>query len=86
LRLFYVLRAGIQWKALPKEFGAASAVHRHFRFWREQGFFKAPWSADLAAYDEAGGIRRSCPSAGGCMAKAPLAREAAGRNPTDRGK
>jgi transposase len=37
--IFYVLRTGIQWKAHPKEFGAASAIRRYFRFWCEQGFF-----------------------------------------------
>jgi len=31
--ILYVLRAGIQWKALPKSFGASSAAHRHFMFW-----------------------------------------------------
>jgi transposase len=26
--IFYVLRTGIQWKALPKEFGSSSSVHK----------------------------------------------------------
>ena len=39
--IFYVLRTGVQWKALPKEFGASSAIHRYFQFWCEQGFFEA---------------------------------------------
>jgi transposase len=84
--IFYVLRTGIQWKALPKAFGAASAVHRYFRFWCEQGFFKTLWAAGLAAYDEAAGIQWDWLSADGCMTKAPLAQETVGRNPTDRGK
>ena len=50
--ILYVLSTGIQWKALPAEFGSSSSVHRYFRAW----------------------------------AKAPTALEAAGRNPTDRGK
>jgi hypothetical protein len=32
--MFYVLRSGIQWKAVPKTFGVASAVHRYVRFRR----------------------------------------------------
>jgi transposase len=84
--IFYVLRTGIQWKALPREFGAASAIHRYFRFWCEQGFFKTLWVAGLAAYDEATGIQWNWLSADGCMTKAPLAQEAVGKNPTDRGK
>jgi transposase len=84
--IFYVLRTGIQWKALPKDFCASSAVHRYFRFWCEQGFFKALWAAGLAAYDETEGIQWEWLSAGGCMTKAPVARETVGKNPTDRGK
>jgi transposase len=30
--IFFVLRTGIQWKALPKAFGSSSAVHRYFHF------------------------------------------------------
>ncbi|APM37733.1 transposase [Clostridium kluyveri] len=29
--ILYVLRTGVQWKALPKEkFGASSSIHRYF--------------------------------------------------------
>lgn len=31
--IIYVLRTGIQWKALPKEYGSSSSVHRYFRKW-----------------------------------------------------
>jgi transposase len=54
--IFYVLRTGIHWKTLPERFGAASAIHRCFRFWCEQGFFKALWIAGLQTYDETTGI------------------------------
>jgi transposase len=84
--IFYVLRTGIQWNALPKAMGASSTVHRYFRFWCDQGFFKALWEAGLAIYDELEGIKWSWLSADGCMTKAPLARETVGKNPTDRGK
>jgi transposase len=84
--IFYVLRTGIPWKALPRDFGASSAVHRYFRFWYEEGFFKALWSAGLASYEEVAGIRWEWLNADGCMTKAPLAPETVGRNPTDPGK
>ena len=84
--IFYVLRTGIQWKALPKTFGAASAIHAYFLFWREQSFFQSLWVAGLEAYDEAKGIDWTWLSGNGCMTKAPLAQEAVGKNPTDRGK
>jgi len=84
--IFYVLRTGIQWKALPSSFGAASAVHQYFMFWCEKGFFQALWAAGLSQYDEAKGIDWTWLSGDGCMTKAPLAQETVGKNPTDRGK
>jgi len=84
--IFFVLRTGIQWKALPKDFGASSAVHRYFMFWSEAGFFKALWACGLRKYDEAKGINWTWLSGDGCMTKAPLAQETVGANPTDRGK
>jgi len=77
--IFYVLRTGIQWKALPKTFGAASAIHAYFLFWCEQGFFQALWVAGLEEYDEAKGIDWTWLSGDGCMAKAPLAQETVGK-------
>ena len=38
--ILYVLRTGCQWKALPKEYGSGSAVHRHFQEWGEAGFLR----------------------------------------------
>ena len=83
----YVLRTGCQWKALPKErFGSASAVHKRFLEWEEAGFFETLWKAGLAEYDEMEGIAWRWQSVDGAMMKAPLAQEAVGPNPTDRGK
>jgi transposase len=84
--IVYVLRTGCQWKALPKEFGSASAIHLHFQQWHRAGFFVGLWRAGLAEYDEMEGIAWDWQSVDGAMAKAPLALECAGANPTDRGK
>ena len=84
--IVYVLRTGCQWKALPKSFGSASAIHTHFQAWRQQGFFLALWQAGLAEYDELEGIAWEWQSIDGTQGKAPLAQEAVGNNPTDRGK
>ncbi len=85
--IMYVLRTGCQWKALPKErFGSPSAIHAHFKNWMRAGFFVALWRAGLAEYDEMEGIAWRWQSIDGAMDKAPLAQEAVGRNPTDRGK
>jgi transposase len=84
--IVYVLRTGCQWKALPKEFGSASAVHLHFQQWHRAGFFVTLWRAGLAEYDEMEGIAWDWQSVDGAMVKAPLAIECVGANPTDRGK
>jgi hypothetical protein len=44
------------------------------------------WQERLLTYDELKGLGWEWQSMDGSMVKAPLAREAAGRNPTDRGK
>ncbi len=84
--IVYVLRTGIQWKALPREFGSASAVHQYFQNWHRAGFFQKLWQAGLAEFDGMHGIAWQWQSADGAMGKAPLATECTGRNPTDRGK
>jgi transposase len=85
--IVYVLRIGIQWKAVPKErFGSPSAIHRYFLEWQKAGFFARLWKAGLAEYDEMEGIAWQWQSIDGGMNKAPLALEEVGRNPTDRGK
>ncbi len=85
--IVYVLRTGIQWKALPKErFGSPSSVHAYFRQWEKTGVFLALWQAGLAEYDEMEGIAWQWQSIDGEMGKAPLALKAIGPNPADRGK
>jgi len=84
--IVYVLRTGCQWKALPREYGSASAVHLHFQKWQEAGFFLRLWRSGLAEYDEMEAIAWNWQSIDGAMHKAPLASECVGLNPTDRGK
>jgi transposase len=85
--IVYVLRTGCQWKALPKgRFGSASSIHKYFRAWLKVGLFETLWKEGLAEYDEMEGIAWKWESIDGAITKAPLAREAVGPNPTDRGK
>ena len=84
--IVYVLRTGCQWKAVPKEFGSASAIHKHFQQWQRAGFFLALWRSGLAEYDDLEGIAWDWQSIDGAMVKAPLALTCVGPNPTDRGK
>jgi len=85
--IIYVLRTGIQWKALPKEkFGSSSAVHRYFQAWSKAGFFKKLWKKGLAEYDAMEGIAWEWQSIDGTYVKCPMGRDETGKNPTDRGK
>ena len=84
--ILYVLRTGCQWKAVPKEYGAGSSIHKYFQEWEAAGFFEKLWSMALEEYDKEKGIGWEWQSGDGCMVKAPLVHEAAGHNPTDRGK
>ena len=85
--IVYVLRTGCQWKALPSErFGSASAIHKRYLEWQQSGVFEALWKGGVAEYDDVEGIAWRWQSIDGAMMKAPLAQEAVGPNPTDRGK
>jgi transposase len=70
--IFYVLRTGIQWKALPRCLGAASTVHDRFQLWVEQGVFESMWELGLKEYAEKVGIEWEWNAMDGAMVKAPL--------------
>lgn len=54
--IVYVLRTGLQWKALPRERGASTTVYNRFRLWEKQGFFMRLWQNGLQEYDELVGL------------------------------
>lgn len=84
--IVYVLRTGCQWKALPRYYGSASAIHKRFQAWFLAGFFLSIWQEGLAEYDDLEGIAWEWQRIDGAVCKAPLATECVGRNPTGRGK
>lgn len=73
--IFYVLRTGIQWKAVPQEFGSGSTIHARFQEWRGQGVFKKLWEIGVEEYDELKGIGWKFQCMDGAMTKAPLGGE-----------
>ena len=73
--LFYVLRTGCQWKAVPPEFGSGSTLHRYFQKWVKRGVFRKLWRAGLLEYDQRKGIQWEWQSMDGAMTKAPLGGE-----------
>jgi transposase len=70
--IFYILRTGCQWKALPRSLGAPSTVHDRFQEWQQAGVFKQMWIDGLLEYDEMVGIDWEWQSMDGVMTKAPL--------------
>lgn len=84
--IFYILRTGIQWKALPRCLGAPSTVHDRFQSWQKAGVFKELWRFSLIAFDMRVGIDWEWQSIDGAITKAPLGQEKTGANPTDRAK
>lgn len=73
--IFYVLRTGCQWKAMPEEFGSGSAVHAYFQEWVQRGVFHKLWRLALEEYDDLEGIDWQWQSLDGAMTKAPLGGE-----------
>ena len=84
--IFFVLRTGIQWKALPKDMGSGSAVHKYFQDWQEAGFFLELFRAGLLEYEQCRGIDWQWQSIDGCKVESPLGVDEVGPNPVDRGK
>ena len=87
--MVYVLRTGIIWNTLPREkFGgmSSSALHDKFQQWSVAGVFTKIWQRGLAEYDELQGISWAWQAADSVSIEAPLARESADRDLTDRGK
>ncbi len=84
--ILWVLRTGCQWKAVPKQLGSGSTLHRRFQQWVRVGTFRRLWNTLLKCYDEVRGIGWSWQSLDSIMTKAPLGGEGTGPNPTDRAK
>jgi len=89
--IFYVLRTGCQWNALPRSLGASSTLHDRFQEWGEAGFFERLWKEGLLEYDMKKGIDWEWQSMAGAMTKAhfggkrPVRIRPTGRNPARRG-
>jgi transposase len=73
--IFYVLRTGCQWKALPSSLGAPSTVHDRFQKWRESGVLEKMWQASLLEYEARKGIDWTWQAMDGAITKAPLGGE-----------
>ncbi|HTP24880.1 MAG TPA: IS5 family transposase [Anaeromyxobacteraceae bacterium] len=84
--IFYVLRTGCQWKALPRCPGVPSAAHARFQEWQAAGAFSALWREGLLSDDEVKSLDWTWQPMDGAVTKALLGGKATGPNPTDRAK
>ena len=73
--VLYVVRTGCQWKAVPREFGSGSTVHRRFQRWVERGVWETMWRLLLQYYDAAESLEWTWQSADASLHKAPLGGE-----------
>jgi putative transposase len=84
--IFFILRTGIQWKALPRQYGAKSTVYDRFRYFARQGLFIRLWQDSVTLYDEFHGIDWEFLAMDGCHSMAPLGGKDTGPSYKHRGK
>jgi putative transposase len=84
--IYYLLKTGMQWKALPNCFGSSSAVHRSFQKLRAENFFEMLWHKELQEYDQIHKLDLENQSGDCAHIKAPLGQEKTGISPVDRRK
>lgn len=70
--VFYKLRTGCQWNAIPRAFGPSSTIHDYFQRWVTSGLFEKLWELALKEYDELVGVQWSHQSIDASNVKAPL--------------
>lgn len=84
--IFYLLRTGCQWSALPRSLGAPSTVHDRFQFWLQAGVFLKLWQLGLLVYDQLKGIDWLWQAMDGSQVLAPLGGESCGSSFKHHGK
>lgn len=73
--IYYVMRTGCPWKAVPSQFVSGSSLHRYFQEWCDRGVFRKLWKQGLVEYDRRRGIGWRWLSLDTAMNKAPLGGE-----------
>lgn len=84
--LIYQVRTGVQWKALPREFGHYSTIHRWKTRFEEAGVFDRIMAILLAEADTMNLIDWSVQALDCSYAKARNGGDERGQNPVDRAK
>ncbi len=84
--IFYLLKTGCQWDALPRCFGPSSTIHDHFQRLITNNFFRNAWKHALEKYDRFVGLDLRNQALDCSHAKAPMGGQATGISPVDRRK
>jgi putative transposase len=73
--IFYKMRTGCQWNAIPRSFAPSSTIHDYFQRWIEAGVFEKIWEQALTEYDDLVGVSWKHQAVDGAIIKAPLGGE-----------
>lgn len=84
--IFYLLKTGCQWNALPKCFGSSSTIHENFQRLVQNNFFYRVWVHALEKYDRFAGLNLRQQAFDCSHSKAPLGGDNTGHSPVDRRK
>jgi putative transposase len=77
--LIYLLKTGVQYANLPKEYPPKSTVHSAYKRWIERGILEKMWRQLLLEYDDTIGLDWQWLSADSSSVKAPLGGDEAGK-------
>jgi putative transposase len=84
--IFYLLKTGCQWNALPRCFGPSSTIHENFKVLIRDNVFAKAWYHGLEKYDRYVGLALKQQSFDCIHIKSPLGGELTGKSPVDRKK
>lgn len=84
--IFYLMRTGIQWNALPHSLGKSSTIHDRFQEWEEAGVFTTLWKNGVISYNEKKGIKWQWQSMDGSIVQAPNGGDKTGPSYKHKGK
>ena len=83
--IIYVLITGIQWRYMPKEFGATSTIHGKFMKWSQKGIFEQIMKKAVSLHSNNCTSNKNWFALDTSHTKASFANWS-GKNPTDRAK